>query len=96
MFTLRKEIIRPENEEFWVKKVKILMILDVLLFFQSGLISGERTPLLVYGLAKIHKTKLLATLSGLKLEAEMNAVHSSLTFKLVNLMLSFKVTFIIC
>ncbi|XP_050686161.1 transmembrane protein KIAA1109 homolog isoform X6 [Eriocheir sinensis] len=48
---------------------------------ELGLISGERTPFVVFGLAKIHKTKLLATLSGLKLEAEMNAVHSSLTFR---------------
>ncbi|XP_042881836.1 transmembrane protein KIAA1109 homolog isoform X7 [Penaeus japonicus] len=46
-----------------------------------GLISGERTPLVVFGLAKIQRTKLLATLSGLKLEAEMNAVHSSLNFR---------------
>ncbi|XP_069959318.1 bridge-like lipid transfer protein family member 1 isoform X14 [Cherax quadricarinatus] len=48
---------------------------------ELGLISGERTPFVVFGLAKIHRTKLLATLSGLKLEAEMNAVHSSLTFR---------------
>ncbi|XP_066952302.1 bridge-like lipid transfer protein family member 1 [Macrobrachium rosenbergii] len=46
-----------------------------------GIVSGERTPLVVFGLAKIQRTKLLATLSGLKLEAEMNAVHSSLTFR---------------
>ncbi|XP_071552185.1 bridge-like lipid transfer protein family member 1 isoform X2 [Panulirus ornatus] len=48
---------------------------------ELGLISGERTPFVVFGLAKIQRTKLLATLSGLKLEAEMNAVHSSLTFR---------------
>ncbi|XP_042235892.1 uncharacterized protein LOC121875406 [Homarus americanus] len=50
---------------------------------ELGLISGERTPFVVFGLAKIQRTKLLATLSGLKLEAEMNAVHSSLTFRWV-------------
>ena len=43
--------------------------------------SGERTPLIIFGLAKIQRTKLLATLSGLKLEAEMTAIHSSLTFR---------------
>ncbi|XP_076066750.1 transmembrane protein KIAA1109 homolog tweek isoform X4 [Oratosquilla oratoria] len=48
---------------------------------ELGLISGERTPLVVFGLAKIQRTKLLATLSGLKLEAEMTAIHSSLTFR---------------
>lgn len=57
------------------------MVIHELYF--PGLIAGERTPFVVFGLAKIHKTKLLATLSGLKLEAEMNAVHSSLTFRLV-------------
>lgn len=44
---------------------------------------SERTPLVIFGLAKIQKTKLLATISGLKLEAEMNAMHSSITFRYV-------------
>ncbi|CAL4183889.1 unnamed protein product, partial [Meganyctiphanes norvegica] len=48
---------------------------------EVALFTGERTPLVVFGLAKIQRIKLLATLSGLKLEAEMNAVHSSLTFR---------------
>ena len=58
-----------------------MIIIQIHECYFPGLISGERTPFVVFGLAKIHKTKLLATLSGLKLEAEMNAVHSSLTFR---------------
>ncbi|KAJ8956249.1 hypothetical protein NQ318_014981 [Aromia moschata] len=41
--------------------------------------SNEHTKLVVFGLAKIHRTRLLATLSGLKLEAEITSLHSSLT-----------------
>lgn len=41
--------------------------------------TGERTKLVVFGVARIHRTKLLATLSGLKLEAEITNLHSSVT-----------------
>nr|XP_022901618.1 uncharacterized protein KIAA1109 isoform X2 [Onthophagus taurus] len=41
--------------------------------------SKEHTKLIVFGVARIHKTRLLATLSGLKLEAEITSLHSSLT-----------------
>lgn len=41
----------------------------------------ERTRLIVFGVAKIHKTRLLATLSGLKLEAEITSLHSSATWR---------------
>ncbi|XP_014242068.1 uncharacterized protein KIAA1109 isoform X2 [Cimex lectularius] len=44
-------------------------------------VTGERTRLIVFAVAKIHRTRLLATLSGLKLEAEMTNLHSSLTVK---------------
>ncbi|RXG59111.1 hypothetical protein Avbf_01112 [Armadillidium vulgare] len=47
----------------------------------SGYFWSERTPLVIFGYAKIQKTKLLATISGLKLEAEMNAMNSSITFR---------------
>lgn len=39
----------------------------------------EHTKLIVFGVARIHRTRLLATLSGLKLEAEITSLHSSLT-----------------
>lgn len=41
--------------------------------------STEHTKLVVFGVARIHRTRLLATLSGLKLEAEITSLHSSLT-----------------
>ncbi|KAF7987765.1 hypothetical protein HCN44_003628 [Aphidius gifuensis] len=46
---------------------------------EMSFISGERTKLIIFGVAKIHRTRLLATLSGLKLEAEITSLHSSLT-----------------
>ncbi|KAF5303327.1 hypothetical protein FQA39_LY10066 [Lamprigera yunnana] len=42
-------------------------------------ITNERTKLVMLGVARIHKTKLLATLSGLKLDAEITGLHSSVT-----------------
>ena len=42
---------------------------------------GERTPLVVLGVAKIRRTRLLASLSGLKLEAQMTGLQSSLDYK---------------
>lgn len=41
----------------------------------------EKTRLVVFGVVKIHRTRLLATLSGLKLEAEITAFHSSTTWR---------------
>lgn len=46
-----------------------------------GVVAGERTRLVVFGVARIHRTRLLATLSGLKLEAEITSLHSSLTWR---------------
>lgn len=44
-----------------------------------GIVTGERTRLIIFGVARIHRTRLLATLSGLKLEAEITSLHASLT-----------------
>ncbi|KAL7044402.1 hypothetical protein ACKWTF_001906 [Chironomus riparius] len=43
--------------------------------------SSEKTRIVVFGVVKIHKTRLLATLSGLKLEAEITSFHSSTTWR---------------
>ncbi|XP_060850802.1 bridge-like lipid transfer protein family member 1 isoform X1 [Rhopalosiphum padi] len=41
----------------------------------------ERTRLMVFVVVRIHRTRLLATLSGLKLEAEITNLHTSSTFR---------------
>ncbi|XP_057320080.1 bridge-like lipid transfer protein family member 1 isoform X4 [Microplitis mediator] len=46
---------------------------------EMNVVTGERTRLIIFGVAKIHRTRLLATLSGLKLEAEITSLHASLT-----------------
>ncbi|XP_067623128.1 bridge-like lipid transfer protein family member 1 isoform X11 [Eurosta solidaginis] len=44
-------------------------------------LSQEKTRLVVFGVAKIHKTRLMATLSGLKLEAEITTLNGSATWR---------------
>ncbi|XP_043249927.1 transmembrane protein KIAA1109 isoform X1 [Colletes gigas] len=46
---------------------------------ELSIVTGERTRLIIFGVARIHRTRLLATLSGLKLEAEITSLHASLT-----------------
>ena len=50
-------------------------------FAKTDLVRREHTPLIVSGVAKIHRTKLMATLSGLKLEGEITGLESSLQYK---------------
>ena len=45
----------------------------------TGVVPVECTRLIVFVVARIHQTRLLTTLSGLKLEAEVTNLHSSLT-----------------
>lgn len=47
----------------------------------AGIYIGESVPLVVFGIAKIQRVKMLAELSGLKLEAELRKVHTSGTHK---------------
>ncbi|KAI5721097.1 hypothetical protein M8J77_015920 [Diaphorina citri] len=47
----------------------------------SGPAREDRARLIVFAVARIHRTRLLATLSGLKLEAEITNLHSSLTYR---------------
>lgn len=49
------------------------------LYYFSDCVSKEHVKLVVFGVARIHRTRLLATLSGLKLEAEITSLHSSFT-----------------
>ena len=46
---------------------------------RAGLSSRELTPLLVFGVAKVRRTLVEASLSGLRLEAEVREVQASLT-----------------
>lgn len=48
-------------------------------FCFSVYVSKEHVKLVVFGVARIHRTRLLATLSGLKLEAEITSLQSSFT-----------------
>lgn len=41
----------------------------------------EKTRLVVFGVVKVNRTRLLASLSGLKLEAEITSFHSSTTWR---------------
>ena len=50
-------------------------------FAKTDLVRREHTPLIVSGSAKIHRTKLMATLSGLKLEGEITGLESRLQYK---------------
>ena len=44
-------------------------------------ITTERTRLVVFGIMKISRVRLLAMLSGLRLESEIVSLHTSLTYK---------------
>lgn len=48
---------------------------------QSVTAVTERTRLVVFGIMKIHRVRLLAMLSGLRLESEIVSLHASLTYK---------------
>ena len=47
----------------------------------TGILIGEHVSLVVFGLAKVKRVKVSAMLSGLKLEADMQNVHASITHK---------------
>ena len=50
-------------------------------FAKADVVKQEHTPLIVFGVAKIRRTKLMATLSGLKLEGEITGLQSSVQYK---------------
>ena len=47
----------------------------------TGIVIGERTPLVLFGIAHVKRVHMSATLSGLKLEAELQNAHASATHK---------------
>uniref|UniRef100_T1J6C2 Bridge-like lipid transfer protein family member 1 C-terminal domain-containing protein n=1 Tax=Strigamia maritima TaxID=126957 RepID=T1J6C2_STRMM len=49
--------------------------------FKRSVVVRDRVPVVVFGVVKIHRTRLLATLSGLKLESELAHLHSSVSYK---------------
>ena len=50
-------------------------------FAKADVVKQEHTPLIVFGVAKIRRTKLMATLSGLKLEGEITGLQTSVQYK---------------
>ncbi|RWS10976.1 uncharacterized protein B4U79_15895 [Dinothrombium tinctorium] len=63
------------------KSMMNIMSSDQLKTYTHALIHRELTPLIVFGVVKIHKVSLVAMLSGLKLDGELSAFHLSLTHK---------------
>jgi hypothetical protein len=51
------------------------------LFSISGIFFGDRIPLIIFGMAKIKRIRISAMLSGLKLEADLQNVHASVTHR---------------
>ncbi|KAK3100226.1 hypothetical protein FSP39_016558 [Pinctada imbricata] len=49
--------------------------------FKQSIYVGESIPLVVFGIAKVEKVNILAVLSGLKLEACLDNVHASGTYR---------------
>lgn len=47
----------------------------------SGIFIRDRIPLVVFGSGKVRRINISATLSGLKLEAEVMDVHASATHR---------------
>ncbi|XP_056013431.1 bridge-like lipid transfer protein family member 1 isoform X4 [Ostrea edulis] len=49
--------------------------------FKQSIYVGETIPLVVFGIAKVEEVKILAVLSGLKLEASLRNVHASGSYR---------------
>ncbi len=50
-------------------------------FAKADIIKPEHTPIIVFGIVRIAKTKLTATLSGLKLQGEIRGLQTSLHYR---------------
>lgn len=50
-------------------------------FLCSGVVVSEKTPLVIFGLAKVRRVRISALLSGLKLEADLDNGQASTTYR---------------
>ncbi len=50
-------------------------------FAKADVIKPEHTPIIVFGIVRIARTKLMATLSGLKLEGEIGGLQTSMQYR---------------
>jgi len=49
--------------------------------FCSGVVVSEKTPLVIFGMAKVKRVRISALLSGLKLEADLENGQASATYR---------------
>jgi len=47
----------------------------------SGVVVSEKTPLVIFGMAKVKRVRISALLSGLKLEADLENGQASATYR---------------
>jgi len=50
-------------------------------FLCSGVVVSEKTPLVIFGMAKVRRVRISALLSGLKLEADLENGQASATYR---------------
>jgi len=50
-------------------------------FLYSGVVVSEKTPLVIFGVAKVRRVRISALLSGLKLEADLENGQASATYR---------------
>jgi len=49
--------------------------------FCSGVVVSEKTPLVIFGMAKVKRVRISALLSGLKLQADLENGQASATYR---------------
>ncbi|XP_037958120.1 transmembrane protein KIAA1109 homolog isoform X2 [Teleopsis dalmanni] len=76
-FSYSRQETRNEDDDIASARISLPQNRDML----AEPVSFEKTRFVIFGVAKIHKTRLLATLSGLKLEAEITTLNSSTTWR---------------
>ena len=51
------------------------------MLFCSGVVVSEKTPIVIFGMAKVKRVRISALLSGLKLEADLEDGQASATYR---------------